>query len=185
MLHRSTLAKTWPKHILWHNGGQNWNLWCLVGHEKVFHNTKHYFGQDRSVRSHKWWNQEKSMNSWNLRMILDLNNAWFFHVFWPNLGQDASWWSTSVSEMSQMVFGHPLISLECVKMYSGQDLAKKHPISTLVIVFTDMHINVFSRQIYCFFFLQIYDKKFQKIRENSIKVWLYLLFATIPFMLYW
>ena len=134
------LAKTWPKHILWHNGGQNWNLWCLVGHEKVFRNTKHYFGQDRSVRSHKCWNQEKSMNLWNLRMLLDLKNAWFFTVFWPNLGQITSWYSTCVLEMSQMVFECPFISLECVKMYSGQDLAKKHPITVLVIVFTDMKV---------------------------------------------
>ena len=37
-----------------------------------------------------------------------------------------------------MVFEYLFISLECVEMYSGQDLAKKHPITILVIVFTDM-----------------------------------------------
>ena len=78
------------------------------------------------------------MNLWNLRMSLDLKNAWFFTVFWPNLGQITSWYSTCVLEMSQMVFECPFISPECVKMYYGQDLAKKHPITVLVIVFTDM-----------------------------------------------
>ena len=58
--------------------------------------------------------------------------------FWPNLGQNDSRQPTCVLEMSQMVFGYPFISLECAKMYSGQDLVKKFPVSTLAIYFTDM-----------------------------------------------
>ena len=113
-------AYTWPEmrwphifvpgKIFWN---VNWSIWPIYKVMNV-----HLLKSMKYALKMEFW---VDFRSWKMKI---------FCVFWPNVGQNAFLMLAHVEKLSEIVFGCSLISRTMSRTCFGQDLAKKHQISS-------------------------------------------------------